>query len=67
MLKLRRHTVRSMHGYHPDEKHSFASLCTNRSDIPDEIVAIPDVYKLMTSDAMLAKQQNSAGKRVGSG
>lgn len=54
--------IRGMHGYHPDEKHSFALLCTNQAGIPEEIVAIPDLYKLMTRDALLAKQQNRSGK-----
>lgn len=50
--------IRGMHGYHPDEKHSFATLCTNQSEIPDEVEAIPDVYKLMAKEAVLAKERN---------
>ena len=50
--------IRGMHGYHPDEKHSFATLCTNQPEIPGEVVAIPDVYKLMTKEAMEAKERN---------
>jgi Type I phosphodiesterase / nucleotide pyrophosphatase len=50
--------IRAMHGYHPDEPHSFAMLCTNQPGIPDHVTAIPDVYRLMTSDAELAKMRN---------
>ena len=50
--------IRAMHGYHPDDKQSHAVLCTNQAAIPDEISAIPDVYRLMTRDAELAKERN---------
>lgn len=50
--------IRAMHGYHPSEKHSFAALCTNQPKIPDDIVAIPDVFQLMTRDASLAHSRN---------
>jgi predicted AlkP superfamily pyrophosphatase or phosphodiesterase len=48
----------AMHGYHPCEKHSYAALCTNQPDIPPDIVAIPDVFRLMTRDADLASSSN---------
>jgi predicted AlkP superfamily pyrophosphatase or phosphodiesterase len=50
--------IRAMHGYHPSEKHSFAALCTNQAEIPDDIASIPDVFRLMTRDADLAHAQN---------
>ena len=50
--------IRAMHGYHPNDKHSYAALCTNQPDIPEEIAAIPDVYRLMTRDAQLANVRN---------
>lgn len=50
--------IRGMHGYHPADKHSVAMLCTNQPDIPDEIAAIPDVFRLMTRDAELAAARN---------
>jgi hypothetical protein len=52
--------IRAMHGYHPAERHSFAALCTNQPEIPDEIAAIPDVFRLMSRDADLARAQNYA-------
>ena len=56
--------IRAMHGYHPSEKHSFATLFTNHSDVSDEIRAIPDIFKLMTAEAETAHAENShAGKR----
>ena len=50
--------IRAMHGYHPDAPHSYASLCTNRSDVPAGINGIADMYKLMTRDAELAHAAN---------
>jgi Type I phosphodiesterase / nucleotide pyrophosphatase len=50
--------IRAMHGYHPRETHSFAALLTNQPSIPEDIVAIPDVYRLMTQDARLAWAAN---------
>jgi hypothetical protein len=52
--------IRGMHGYHPDDPHSFAMLCTNQPEIPDEIGSIPDIYRLMTRDAELAHERNAA-------
>jgi hypothetical protein len=51
--------LRAMHGYHPSDPQSYAALCTNQPDIPDEIRAIPDMFRLMTRDANLAKQRNA--------
>jgi hypothetical protein len=50
--------IRGMHGYHPDEKQSYAVICTNQDKIPDEICAIPDIYRLMTRDADDANTRN---------
>jgi hypothetical protein len=51
--------IRAMHGYHPDEKQSYAALCTNQPEIPDEIQSIPDIYRLMTRDAEIARRNNT--------
>jgi len=48
-----------MHGYHPHDPQSYAMFCTNQTEIPDEIEAIPDVYRLMKRDADLAKVRNA--------
>ncbi len=50
--------IRGMHGYHPSEKHSYAALMTNQAEIPAETKAIPDIFRLMTRDAKLAKAAN---------
>lgn len=55
--------IRGMHGYHPSAKQSYAMLCTNQSDIPEETVAIPDIFRLMTRDAELAAAKNSTAPR----
>ncbi len=54
--------IRAMHGYHPLDKHSYATLLTNQAQIPDDVVAIPDIFKLMKCDAQLAKAENTAVK-----
>jgi hypothetical protein len=51
--------IRGMHGYHPTDKHSYASLMTNHTDVPDEITAIPHIFQLMTRDAEMAKLRNA--------
>ncbi|MGI8967380.1 MAG: alkaline phosphatase family protein, partial [Limisphaerales bacterium] len=43
--------IRAMHGYHPNDPQSYAALFTNQPDISPEIVAIPDIFKLMTRHA----------------
>lgn len=52
--------IRAMHGYHPRDKHSYATLFTNRASVPDEIQSIPDIFKLMTMEAEAAKAVNHA-------
>jgi predicted AlkP superfamily pyrophosphatase or phosphodiesterase len=52
--------IRAMHGYHPDEPQSYAVLCTDQLDIPKDIRAIPDIFRLMTANAELAKARNSS-------
>jgi predicted AlkP superfamily pyrophosphatase or phosphodiesterase len=51
--------IRAMHGYHPSEKHSYATLFTNEKEITDDIQAIPDIYKLMTAEAESADSVNA--------
>jgi hypothetical protein len=50
--------IRAMHGYHPSEKQSYAALFTNQVDVPADITAIPDIFRLMVRDAELAKERN---------
>ncbi|MGN6554750.1 MAG: alkaline phosphatase family protein [Verrucomicrobiota bacterium] len=51
--------IRGMHGYHPTDPQSYAMLCTNQSEIPAHVAAIPDIYQLMTRDAEYAKAKNA--------
>jgi len=50
--------IRAMHGYHPDAPHSYASLLTNYSDVPDGVTAIPHTYQLMAEQAERASRLN---------
>ncbi len=50
--------IRGMHGYHPNDTQSYAAICTNQEKIPDEITAIPDIFRLMTRDAREANERN---------
>jgi hypothetical protein len=50
--------IRAMHGYHPQEKHSYAALCANQSPLPAEVNAIPDIYKLMVQEALSTQSAN---------
>jgi len=56
--------IRAMHGYHPSEKQSYAALLTNQSAIPDEVTAIPDIFRLMTRDAASAKARHASKLRA---
>ncbi|MEO5959183.1 MAG: alkaline phosphatase family protein [Opitutaceae bacterium] len=56
--------IRAMHGYHPDAPHSYASLLTNHDDVPADIAAIPDMFKLMTRDAEIAHAANREPART---
>jgi predicted AlkP superfamily pyrophosphatase or phosphodiesterase len=50
--------IRAMHGYHPTDPQSYASLLTNQSVIPDDITHIPHIHRLMVRDATAAKAAN---------
>lgn len=50
--------IRAMHGYHPRDKHSYAALFTNLSELPASVHAIPDIFKLMTHEAENAFGRN---------
>jgi len=54
--------IRAMHGYHPDDPHSYASLLTNVPDLPDGVTDIPHVHGLMIRDAVAAHAANRGGK-----
>ncbi|MEI6193242.1 MAG: alkaline phosphatase family protein [Verrucomicrobiota bacterium] len=54
--------IRAMHGYHPTDPQSYATLCTNQPSIPDEVTHIPHICRLMEKTALLAKERNSAAK-----
>jgi len=51
--------IRAMHGYHPTDRHSFATLCTNQPSIPEDVTHIPHVCRLMEDSARLAQQRNA--------
>jgi hypothetical protein len=50
--------LRAMHGYHPSDPQSYAALMTNRSNVPREARAIPDMFRLMKEEAGLAFLSN---------
>ncbi len=51
--------IRAMHGYHPNDKHSYATLLTNQPEIPGELTAIPHIGDLMKRTALLVKERNT--------
>ena len=55
--------IRAMHGYHPSDPQSYASLLTNQPAIPDDITAIPHIYRLMERTAALARERNAPDPR----
>ena len=55
--------IRGMHGYHPTDKHSYAMLCTNQSEIPEDISAIPHLFNLMTRAALESSKDQAPSSR----
>jgi hypothetical protein len=51
--------ITAMHGYHPEEPHSYAALLSNQVDVPDRVTAIPHIYNLMRTDAVTAHAANA--------
>lgn len=51
--------IRAMHGYHPSDPQSYASLLTNQPDLPDDVTAIPHIYRIMEREASRAMQLNT--------
>ncbi len=57
--------LRAMHGYHPEAPHSYASLLSNQADVPSNITAIPDIYRLMTQNAEESHRANGNSSLLG--
>jgi hypothetical protein len=51
--------IRGMHGYHPEAPQSYAMLCTNQPDIPEDVAGITDIFRLMARDAEIAAGKNA--------
>jgi hypothetical protein len=58
--------IRAMHGYHPSEKHSFATFCSSQ-EVPEELTAIPHICGLMKERARQAQAINQGEKSTGRG
>ena len=56
--------IRAMHGYHPDDPHSYASLLTNQPAIPEDVTSIPHIHRLMQEQSMAAKAANGTKPAV---
>lgn len=39
--------IRAMHGYHPTDPHSYATLFTSEKELPAEVTHIPHIHRLM--------------------
>ena len=39
--------IRAMHGYHPHDPQSYATLFSNSSNVPADITHIPHIHRLM--------------------
>lgn len=51
--------IRAMHGYHPTDPQSYATLFSNQA-VPESIGAIPQIYNLMVGEAGEAARLNSS-------
>ncbi len=52
--------IRAMHGYHPTDKHSYATVLTNQPGFSNELTAIPHLGDLMRQTAKMAHELNHA-------
>lgn len=50
--------IRAMHGYHPNDKHSYAAMMSNQT-LEEELTAIPHIGTLMMKEAVLAFETNN--------
>ena len=53
--------IRAMHGYHPTDKHSYATILTNQPSLPDGVTAIPHICDVMRQTVTLARERNYRG------
>ena len=53
--------IRAMHGYHPTDPQSYATLMTNQPSIPAEVTAIPHIFNLMKQEAKAMAAAEVAG------
>jgi len=53
--------IRAMHGYHPTDPQSYASLLTNQPSLPEATTAIPHIGDLMRAAALRARDRNHPG------
>ena len=51
--------IRAMHGYHPTDPHSYATVLTNQPELPTTLTAIPHLGDLMKSSALAAQARNA--------
>jgi hypothetical protein len=52
--------IRAMHGYHPTDPQSYATLFTSHNDVPDDVTHIPHIYKLMEREVQFHSAARSA-------
>ncbi len=55
--------IRAMHGYHPHDPQSYATLFSNSPDIPTDITHIPHIHRLMET-ALERPQINHASSSI---
>ena len=41
--------IRAMHGYHPTDPQSYATLFSSRDDVPSDLTHIPHIHRLMAA------------------
>ena len=51
--------ITAMHGYHPNDEQSYATLLTNRKNLPMEPKYIVDIYKLMEKEVQVLRGQEN--------
>ena len=52
--------IRAMHGYHPTDPQSYATLFTSHNDVPDDVTHIPHIYNLMEREVQFHSAARSS-------
>lgn len=60
---MNRKYLPGMHGFHPDDKDSYASICSNQA-LPDDLKNIEHIFSIMLKETGLTSNTNTHSSRL---